>query len=326
MKSEEKMQTTFNEMSSADSEGVIVFSSVSAKPFIKWAGGKGQLLPEIRKAFPKELGRSIKRYAEPFIGGGAVLFEVLNNYRLEEVYISDVNSELIGTYKSIRDDCDEIVDLLKQFEMQYLLLPDDESRQKLFYRFRNRYNELKSNSFDSNIVECSALFIFLNHTCYNGLYRVNAKNLFNVPWGKYKRPHICDEANLRAVSRKIQNVEIVCGSFRESNSFIDENTFVYFDPPYRPLSATASFNSYAKDSFDDDDQRDLADYFRHLSNKGAMVMESNSDPKNIDPDDTFFDDLFRDFNITRIKASRMINSKGNGRGKINEILITNYAH
>lgn len=318
------MQRTLDELVKTSNDETPNGSSVSARPFIKWAGGKGQLLPQIRKAFPSELGKSIKKYADPFIGGGAVLFEVLNNFEMDEVYISDVNSELIGTYKAIRDDHERLIGLLKQYEAEYLALSEGKPRQGRYYEARDRFNELKMSPSDSVNTEIAALLIFLNRTCFNGLYRVNAKNLFNVPSGRYKNPRICDEANIRAVSEKLQNVEIVCGDYHESDSFIDENTFVYMDPPYRPLSETSNFNSYAKDSFNDESQKELAEYFRHLSDKGAKVMESNSDPKNVDPDDNFFDDIFEGFNISRIKASRMINSKGDGRGKINELLITNY--
>ena len=156
------------------------------------------------------------------------------------------------------------------------------------------------------------------------MFRVNKKGLFNVPMGSYKNPLICDEKNLRAVSDKLQNVEIICGDYRESANFIDENTFVYIDPPYRPLTQTAMFTSYNENEFNDEEQIKLADFVKEISKKGAKVLVSNSDPKNADENDNFFDDLYADFNINRVQATRMINSKSSGRGKICELLISNF--
>lgn len=291
------------------------------KPFLKWVGGKGQLIEEIRKKYPKELGKRINKYAEPFVGGGAVLFDILSNYDLKEIYISDSNVELINTYKTIRDDVDDLISLLSQYQSEYVPL-DTESRKRYYYRKRDRFNELKLSNELS--VELAALLVFINKTCFNGLYRVNSKGEYNVPMGSYANPCICDESNLRRVSGKLQAIEIVCGDYQESTDFIDENTFVYFDPPYRPLTETASFTSYTKDSFDDDDQRRLAKYIVELSDRGAYVVASNSDPKNTNKDDNFFDDLYSKLKVSRVSASRAINSKGTGRGRISELLICNY--
>lgn len=297
-------------------------SENNAKPFIKWAGGKGQLLESIRNAYPKEIGKEINRYAEPFIGGGAVLFDILNRYEIEEAYISDINSELIHTYKSIRDNTEDLIEILGEYQKQHISLNMDD-RKKFFLENREKYNEqIVSNNPDP--VTIAALFIYLNKTCFNGLYRVNSKGLFNVPSGVYKNPLICDADNLRNVSAKLQNVQIENKNYDASWDFIDEDTFVYFDPPYRPLTVSSNFTSYTELSFDDEDQIKLAEYVRHLSERGVKIAVSNSDPKNVDPDDDFFDDLYSFADVHRVQANRMINSKAEGRGKISEILVTNY--
>ena len=292
------------------------------KPFVKWAGGKGQLLSSIRETYPKDFGSRITKYAEPFVGGGAVLFDLLANSYLDNIYISDINAELINSYKIIRDKADDLISLLYNYQMDYVPR-DTESRKNYYYDKRDRFNELKFVETDRNI-EKAALFIFLNKTCFNGLYRVNKKGQFNVPMGAYKNPLICDDENLKAISAALQKVEIVCGDYRESESFIDDKTFVYFDPPYRPLTETSSFTSYTENMFDDAAQIELAEFVQKLDKKGARVVVSNSDPKNVNMDDDFFDDLYRHQHIKRIEANRMINSNARSRGKISELLIANY--
>lgn len=292
-----------------------------AKPFLKWAGGKGQLLKEISAYYPFEKDKTITKYAEPFVGGGAVLFDILNKFELQEVYISDINAELINTYTIIRDDIDALLDILRRFESDYLALDNDE-RKKAYLAKRARFNELKSKK--ENGVELAALMIFLNKTCFNGLYRVNRKGEYNVPMGAYKNPLICNEHNLKAVSKKLQNVKIVCGDYKESNEFIDDKTFVYFDPPYRPLTPTANFTSYTEELFNDTNQLELARFVQELNNKGAKIVASNSDPKNTNEDDSFFDDAYAKQNIKRVSATRIINRNSDKRGKINELLISNF--
>ena len=293
-------------------------SKKEAKSFLKWAGGKTQLLEEIRQRYPKELGKSIKKYAEPFIGGGAVLFDILNTYKLDEVYISDKNAELINVYITLRDNCDELISLLQNYQSDYQPL-DNEARKCYFYAKRSRFNELKkANTHD---VEAAALFIFLNRTCFNGLYRVNAHGEYNVPMGAYKNPRICDETNLKNTSELLQCVKIVCADYKQSEEFIDNTTFAYFDPPYRPLSSSANFTSYTENEFDDNCQTELANYIKKLDSMGAYVVASNSDPKNTNPDDNFFDELYSGMEINRIYATRMINSNASARGKITEILV-----
>jgi len=267
------------------------------KPFLKWAGGKGQLLSQIQELYPFE-DMKIKRYAEPFIGGGAVLFDILSKYELDEVYISDINAKFIPI--------------------------EIEERKEYFYKQRDRFNELKGMENNNVDFEKAALMIFLNKTCFNGLYRVNKKGLFNVPMGGYKKPTICDEKNLRAVSERLQNVNIVHGDYKQSESFIDSNTFVYFDPPYRPITESASFTAYTEYDFNDKEQIELAEFVNKINDKGAKIVVSNSDPKNTDENDDFFDEIYSSHSIKRVDASRMINSNGAKRGKIKELLISNF--
>ena len=295
---------------------------IECKPFIKWVGGKGQLLPEINKLYPIELGKTINKYAEIFIGGGAVLFDILSKYKLDEVYISDKNLELINAYKSIRDNIDILIKSLKEMEEEYIPL-DDENRKIYYYEKRQKYNKLKINIEENNI-EKASLFIFLNKTCFNGLYRVNKKGEFNVPMGAYKNPKICDKENLKNVAMALKNVKIIYADYRESESFIDEKTFVYIDPPYRPLNTSSSFTSYTENDFSDKEQIELAEYIDLLNKKKAKIVISNSDPKNNNIDDNFFDELYKNYNINRVKATRMLNSNASLRGAINELLITNY--
>lgn len=299
----------------------VITKSNEAKPFLKWAGGKGQLLSEIRNYYPFAKNINITKYAEPFVGGGAVLFDILNTFELQEIYISDINAELITTYMTIRDNIDLLIDSLKQLENDYLPLEYDD-RKKMYLEKRNRFNELKSSK--KYEVELASLMIFLNKTCFNGLYRVNRKGEYNVPMGKYKHPLICNESNLRLVSNKLQHVIIVQGDYRKSKDFIDNRTFVYFDPPYRPLTSTANFTSYTEGLFNDTNQLELAKFVQLLDNKGAKIVVSNSDPKNADANDNFFDDAYKKQTIKRVSATRMINRDSTKRGKIKELLISNF--
>ena len=297
-------------------------NNIKVKPFLKWAGGKSQMLPEIEKYYPFSNG-TINKYAEPFVGGGAVLFDILNKYHLKEIYISDINAELINTYHIIRDNIDSMIHILSMIQDEFIPM-DTDNRKAYYLKKRERFNELKVSG-DKNInIEKAALMIYLNKTCFNGLYRVNKNGEFNVPMGLYKKPTICDEENLKAVSEKLKNVTIVCGDYRESADFIDQNTFVYFDPPYRPLTTTSNFTAYTENNFDDNSQIDLASYVNNLHKKGAKIVVSNSDPKNININDTFFDDIYAQHFIRRVNAARMINSNGQSRGKIKELLISNF--
>ena len=293
----------------------------SVKPFLKWAGGKGQLIKEIEKYYPFE-NVKINKYAEPFVGGGAVLFDILSKFDLDEIYISDINAELINTYIIVRDYIDKLIHLLISYQEDYV--PLDTDNRKNYIAKRERFNDIKVNGNEADNIEKAALMIFLNKTCFNGLYRVNRKGLFNVPMGAYKNPLICDEKKLRAVSEKLQNVKIVCEDYKKSDDFIDENTFVYFDPPYRPLTETSNFTAYTENLFDDEKQIELANFVERISNKGAMVVVSNSDPKNTNKEDEFFDKIYAIHKIKRVEATRMINCNSDARGRIKELLISNF--
>lgn len=292
------------------------------KPFLKWAGGKGQLLKEIAAFYPFEKF-NITKYAEPFVGGGAVLFDILNKYTLDEVYINDINYELINTYRAIKETPYDLIEILQHYQDDFTPL-EQEQRKDYFAIKRNRFNELKSACTEKNKLELAALMIFLNKTCFNGLYRVNKKGQYNVPMGKYKAPLICDEKNIKILSNKLKCVNINYGSYKNCLEFVDAHTFVYFDPPYRPLTDTASFTSYTEGCFNDDDQKELAELVNMVDQKEALFLLSNSDPKNTNKEDNFFDDLYADYNIKRIQANRMINSKASGRGRITEILVSNF--
>ena len=292
----------------------------TAKPFVKWVGGKSQLLNEIRRKYPQ----NIEKYCEPFVGGGAVLFDILQTFQPSEVLINDINKELINTYSQVKNNCEELILQLNELQETYKKLSQEE-RKILFYEKRNRYNEIKINDNETENLEKAVLFIFLNKTCFNGLYRVNSKGFFNVPFNNAKNPLICDEDNLRSCSYLLQNVTLKVGDYKECESFIDEKTFVYIDPPYRPLTQTSAFTSYSENQFSDKEQIELGAFITEISNKGAFVLASNSDPKNADKNDNFFDDLYCNFDIERVSASRMINSNAKKRGAINELLISNIA-
>ena len=291
-----------------------------AKPFIKWVGGKSQLLKEIREKYPSR----IEKYCEPFVGGGAVLFDVLSKFQPKEVLINDINKELINAYSQVKSNWGALIDRLSEIQSIYKNHSLSENKE-FFYEKRNRYNELKVNGNDAENLEKAVLFIFLNKTCFNGLYRVNSKGLFNVPFNNARNPLLCDEENLRVCSQLLQNVEMRVCDYKECKDFIDSNTFVYIDPPYRPLTQTAAFTSYSESGFSDKEQIELGNFITELSNKGALVLASNSDPKNTNENDNFFDDLYSHFEIKRVSASRMINSNAKKRGAINELLIGNIA-
>ncbi len=293
---------------------------VELKPFVKWVGGKGQLIEEIEKMLPSDGEKVLTKYAEPMVGGGALLFNVLSRYQFDELYISDINPELINAYIAIKQNVEALIKRLNEMQMTFLPL-DENGRKYYYYNVRDKFNTVKLS--DSTSAEKAAYFIFLNKTCFNGLYRVNRKGLFNVPMGSYKNPTICDADNLRNIHEALQNVTIVCGDYSQSQSFIDSETFVYLDPPYRPISETSAFTSYNSDAFDDNEQIRLAKFIDEINAAGAKIVLSNSDPKNVNEEDNFFDNLYKNYKINRVEASRAINSKGDKRGKINELLICN---
>lgn len=303
-------------------------NSVS-KPFLKWAGGKTQLLKDLEKQLPKQIKetRKIKKYVEPFIGGGAFFFYLKNNYNIEEAIISDVNKEIMVGYLAIKNNHKELINELQKRQDEYLRKSTEE-RKEYYYKVRTEYNQNISsfnyNEYSVSWIKRASQLIFLNKTCFNGLFRQNRKGEFNVPAGKYKNPKICDETNIVSVNKALQNTKILICDFAETQKYVNEETLVYLDPPYRPLNNSSSFTSYSKEGFDDNDQIRLSKYYKELDEIGADLILSNSDPKNQNPNDDFFDNLYNKFKIQRVKATRMINSNANKRGQINEIIIANY--
>ncbi|KAB2914760.1 MAG: DNA adenine methylase [Bacteroidetes bacterium] len=293
----------------------------AAKPFLKWAGGKTQLLPAIQSFLPDEIKNENLVYVEPFVGSGAVLFWMLTQFKnLKKAVINDINTDLINTYRMIATSPEKLIAILDNWQKEYHCL-NEEKRKEYYYACRNLYNSRKS-----SMETQAALFIFLNRTCFNGLYRVNKNNLFNVPIGSYKTPAICDKENILAASNALQKVEILNVDFEETLNYAGDNTFFYLDPPYKPLSNTSSFNSYAKDEFNDDEQIRLKNFCDKLNMLGHKWLLSNSDVKGENKENNFFDDLYSGFNISRVKAKRIINANPEKRGELNELLITNYPY
>lgn len=304
---------------------------IKVKPFIKWVGGKRQLLATINNYFPKELKTGkIKKYYEPFLGGGAVFFDITNKYDIETAYLSDINEELILVYKVVQKNVNDLIAFLEKYKKQYLKLTI-EKRSDLFYSVRKSYNinslNINHNKYSELWIPRAAKMIFLNKTCFNGLFRLNRKGEFNVSFGKYKNPKFYEEENLKNIAKVLQNAELKATDFSNlrNNNAITKNAFVYFDPPYRPISKTSSFTNYTgKMTFNDQQQIRLSHIFRELNKLSYKLMLSNSDPKNTNLNDNFFEKHYNGFNINRVLAGRTVNSKGNKRGKINELLITNF--
>jgi DNA adenine methylase len=230
-------------------------------------------------------------------------------------------------YATIRHDVAAVMALLDELHARYMAAPEEE-RKRMFYAIRQQFNDAHAHidrtTFNQGWVERSAQMIFLNRTCFNGLFRFNARGHFNVPFGKYKNPRFYDAANLRTAASILQHTTILCGDFTVCQQYADEHSFFYLDPPYRPLSKTAGFTSYARFKFDDADQQRLARFFAELDALGAKLMLSNSDPKNANPDDDFFERLYARYKTATVQASRAINSDSKKRGKISELVITNY--
>jgi len=275
-----------------------------AKPFVKWAGGKAQLLSRFEPYFPSPA--QFGRYFEPFVGGGAVFFHLWNTRRLPgQIFLFDTNDELISTYQVVRDQVQELVALLAAHQARHS--PD--------YYYQIRELDRRSNSLSA--VERAARTIYLNRTCYNGLYRVNSQGQFNVPMGRYKNPRIAREATLRAASAALQGVCVETRGFDTLVELARPGDFFYFDPPYDPVSRTAGFTGYTAGSFRDEDQRRLAAVFAELSRKGCLCMLSNSCTP-------FILELYREFRLEIVQAGRPINSKAGGRGPIDEMVVLNY--
>lgn len=300
----------------------------NTKPFLKWVGGKTQLLEDINSCLPDNLD-IINTYIEPFVGGGAVMFDIVPKLKnVKKVIINDLNSKLINVYRNIKENHELLITKLIELETEYQNY-NKKGKEEMFYLIREKFNEHKKIYTDKApvfYINNAVYFIFLNKTCFNGLYRENSQGLFNTPWNKSMNPLICDIDNITAVSEFLNkyNVEILCGDYKEIEKYADIGTFVYFDPPYRPISNTSAFTSYTKSKFNDDDQKQLKMLCDRLTKKKCLIMLSNSDSMNSDPPDPFFDDLYREYYITKLFARRNINSKGDKRNKITEILVKNY--
>lgn len=277
------------------------------------------MLDEIEKSLPRDLSsRQHITYVEPFVGGGAVMFRLLQEYpNIERAVINDINEELICTYRVIKESVDTLIAELSRIQTEYIPLNSD-ARKAYFMAKRAMFNSKKATP-----VETAALFIFLNRTCFNGLYRVNSKGGFNVPHGKYANPRICDAENLRACSEVLQKVEILCGDFAETGRYAGPDTLFYFDPPYKPITDTSSFTSYTRNGFGDQEQIRLRDFCNFISAAKSSFIASNSDPRNVNPEETFLDTIYNHFSIRRVSAARMVNSDASGRGAISELMISN---
>jgi DNA adenine methylase len=294
----------------------------AARPFLKWAGGKSQLLPAFSGCFPAELGRGgVRRYVEPFVGSGAVWLAVAQQYPGVELVIGDLNPALMATYRALQEDVEAVVAPLEAWQAAYWAA-DEAGRKALYYEVREAFNAALARGEQS--AAQAARFVFLNRTGFNGLFRVNAAGRFNVPPGRYRRPRIADGPNLRRVAAVLRRTRIVAGDYRQMDRWIGPGTFVYCDPPYRPLSRTASFTAYIPEGFDDDAQRRLATACRAWADAGAWVMVSNADPRNTDPDDRFFETIYPGFWFARVSARRSINARPDRRGPVRELVITSY--
>ncbi len=294
-----------------------------AKPFIKWVGGKTQLIEQINSLLPQDFCRWEKvKYIEPFVGGGAMLFFMLQHFEnIHSAVINDINPDLMRCYLTVRDHAGDLIRSLEELESSYLGLETEEKRKEYFLQARQRYN--CKNLSD---IENTTLFIFLNKTCFNGLYRVNKSGQFNVPFGRYRNPQICCKETIMQDSELLQKVEIITDDFEQTFPKAEGNTFFYFDPPYRPLTSTSSFTDYSKEDFDDLEQKRLKQFCDKVSQAGYTFMLSNSDPKAAVKSDNFFDELYHSYDIHRVLASRSINSVGSKRGKLTEILVRNFGY
>ena len=293
---------------------------MKAKPFVKWVGGKGQLIDQLEQMLPADFAQwENVTYIEPFVGGGAMLFHMLQTHpNITRAIINDINPDLTTCYMVVRDNPNALIESLQRLQAEYYALPNEDAKRDFYMQKRDRFNTKALEP-----IENTTLFFFLNRTCFNGLYRVNKSGLFNVPFGRYETPTICDPVTIYADSELLQRVEILTGDYQQTLAYAGENTLFYFDPPYRPLSNTSSFNDYVKETFNDAAQIRLKEFCDAVEAAGHKFMLSNSDcfAKN---QDRFFEDLYLMYNINRVWASRSINANPNKRGKLTELLIRNY--
>ena len=299
-----------------------------ARPFVKWVGGKGQLIERLDKTFPPGLKTGeTGTYIEPFVGGGAVFFHVAQNYNPRRLVIADNNQDLILAYRTVQERVGQLITTLHDLQTRYHRL-SEKRREDFYYNVRKEFNSKKIHidllHFTTDWIERTAQLIFLNKTCFNGLFRVNSAGLFNVAFGKYESPKISDPDNLVLVSHVLRNVEILLCDFEQVLGLVDSSSFVYLDPPYRPISQTANFTGYSPNTFTSLDQQRLVNFCQRIHKRGGKVLISNSDPANTDPDDKFFEQNYPDFRIVKTAANRMVNCRADRRGKITELLIMNY--
>lgn len=290
---------------------------MKAKPFVKWVGGKTQLIDQLEALLPADFDQwENVTYIEPFVGGGAMLFYMLQTHsNIKSAVINDINPDLTTCYKVVKESPSNLVQSLKEIQKEYYALKSEEARKQFYLQMRDEFN---TKALDD--IRNTTLFFFLNRTCFNGLYRVNKSGRFNVPFGKYETPTICDANTIYADSELLQNVEILTGDYQQTLIHAKGNTLFYFDPPYRPLNSTSSFNDYTKEAFNDIAQKRLKEFCDQVENAGYKFMLSNSDCK-----DMFFDDLYLRYTIARVWASRSVNANPNKRGKLQEILVRNYS-
>ena len=292
---------------------------MQVKPILKWAGGKSQLTSTIDARIPNKFRDGNFTYVEPFVGGGAMFFWLQNNYKIKNAVINDVNSDLVSCYKIVQKRVEALIEVLASYQEEYQRIsPDTESKKEFYYSIREEFN-----SHSKDKIERAAQLIFLNKTCFNGLYRVNRKGEYNVPIGSYKNPKICDPENLRLAAKALEGVTILNGDYSETLLYANSEALFYLDPPYKPISATSSFNAYAKGSFDDAEQIRLFEFCRDLNDKQCTWILSNSDVKTEENPDEFFDELYDGYDVRRVSATRAINSNSAKRGKLNELLISN---
>ncbi|MDE2696486.1 MAG: DNA adenine methylase [Chloroflexota bacterium] len=301
-----------NGQTPADVEDALV--RAGARPFVKWAGGKTQIVGDLLALAPT----TIDTYYEPFVGGGALFFRLAADpdRRPRRAVLNDLNAELMATFRAVRDDVEPLIERLDDLQDAYLDL-DDAGREARYYEVREEYRQLMAGG--AADLDLATLLIFLNKTCFNGLYRVNMRGEFNVPYGRYARPRICDAEGLRAASDALANAELLSVDFEEACAGAGPDDFVYFDPPFYPLSSTSSFTAYTGSDFDHDDQLRLKWRVDAMREAGTPVLLSNSPHQ-------WVLGLYEGsrYGIARIPARRMINSRGNGRGPIDELAVTSY--
>lgn len=283
---------------------------MTVRPFLKWLGGKSRLLPQFEPLIPDKF----TRYIEPFVGGGAVFLHISKNRKFKEAYLCDISEDLMSVWSSIQDNPKALCAEVQKLVDSYNRVQEDQ-RQTYYYAVREEHNT----SDDSSSIERAARVIFLNKTCYNGLFRYNRKGTFNAPFGRYENPFFYDPENIETISAFLSKALLITGDFTSCEKYVTRGSFIYFDPPYRPLSKTSSFTSFTSGGFSDPDQERLAASFKRLDQKGAKIMLSNSDTE-----DGYFDQLYEGYKIHRVRANRAVNSNPDKRGKINELVITNY--